>query len=986
MGAQGNTSKAEQWFNKGYAAHHAGKLEEAEELYRKVLNKLPSHAETLYLLGTALSQLKRFDEAEKCLRKSLKINPDHPEALNNLGLTLKDQGNASDAIPFYRRALELKPDYADALSNLGGALEHIGELDEAEIQLRQSLQLNPNLPDSHYILGLVLRGKDKFEEASRCFMRGLELKPDHASAYCDLGVIYKMWGRYDEALSCFQRALVLNPGFYVAQLDIGATLEETGHLDEAHAAYERAIELNPNEITAKWNMALLYLKQGKLDPGWEAYDLRFRVWQAYRRFSYPEWDGSSLAGKRILIYAEQGVGDEIYFASCFPDMIASAEHCVIECDPRLAPLYTRTFPSATIIGSPRSKTEWQSTQAIDLQVAEGSLPRFLRPTLESFPASPGYLVADSVRVEYWRARISKLGAGLKVGICWRSGLTKGERHKEYSQLTQWGNILKTQGVFFVNLQYGECADELKAAEEKFGVNIFIPELNLKDELDESAALIQSLDLVIAPGTATEATAGSLGVETWLISGHQKPWAALGTEGIPGMPNTRIFCQPSAGDWDTLLALIGEALSEKTLERARRVENVPVSFDCKIAVTGSLDDLSTFVLKEQGGWFDQEYEFMLRIAPGMNMVDAGSGVGAYAVPMARAGAKLWAYTQTALETDLLMKSRSNNCLEKHISVAIVDDMFSLDAEMDRCGLDNISIVRISTELAGPDLLRAGEQFFSLNSPLVMFGVDAIRESGIAEAFASKGYGLYRFVPGLNLLVPFVSKGELDAFSLNLFACKADRAQTLERQGMLIRQFQPLDSFPGADLPCWQEYLGATAYSSRLVDGWRSAPGQKDWEVYWMALNLFAMSKSAEFDPAKRHACLQTAAATMNSLVQESASIPRLLSLTRMLIDLGMREAAVHLLNHVCAHLGTGILIDEPFLALSEEFEKTGPKDRMTEWITAMILEERERLRAFSSYFTGQESLPVLKEIRATGFLSNNMSKRIELIEERFGAQG
>ncbi len=986
MGSQDN--RITHWFQEAFAAHNRGELEEAVVLYQKVLHKMPSHMEVLYLLGTACSQLGKFEEAERLLKKALSINPAHPEALNNLGLTLRSLGRAKDAIEYYRRAIRIKPDYADAYGNLGGTLEFLGELSEAENQLRHALQLNPDLADAHYNLGLVLRGKDRFEEASECFLRGLELKPDFPAAYCDLGAIYKMWGRYDEARTCLEKALSLAPDFSNAQINLGSVLEELGMLEEALAAYEKATELNPDDITARWNMAFLYLKQGILDRGWMAHELRFEMGMAIKRFFYPDWDGSPLAGKRILAYAEQGVGDEVLFASCFPDLIARAGHCIIECDPRLSPLFERSFPSATIVGFARNQTGWLSAMPeIDLQIAEGSLPRFFRPTLDSFPDGPAYLFADPKKVEYWRSRIAALGPGLKIGICWRSGFTKGERHKYYSQLSEWGNIFGARSVQFVNLQYDECTEELLNAEKQFGVRITsFPDLDLKNDLDESAALMKSLDLVISAGTAVVAIAAALGVETWCIEAEAKPWTALGTDRLPWFPSLKLFRKAFRGDWNTTLALVGEALKEKISGHANVFEYAPILHDVEIAINTSPEDMATYVLKEQEGWFDPEYGFVLETAaPGMHIVDVGAGIGAYSLPLAKRGGRILALTRTAKETRLIVQSRLKNRLDNAIDVSISEHAM-LDAEMDRYGLDDIAFVRISPEFSAPPLLQGAERFFRINSPLVQFGIQPGNGVEMAEAFKTLGYDLYRLVPGLDRLVPFISTEDLDAFSLNLFACKPDRANLLEKQDLLCRSVQPLENFPGIDQSHWQQYLGSLPYARNLMQNWLS-PKEQVWEVHWMALNLFSMAKSVSRTTSERYACMEAAFNIMKILVEERVNLPRLLSFCRILTELGRREMAVNLLNHICALLDSGMepTLCEPFLALSAEYERTDPGEHPDKWIVAMVLEQRERLRAFSSFFTGKESLPILEEIQKSGFLSKDMARRMELIRARFAPE-
>lgn len=992
-------SKANQFFQSAFIAHQAGRMEEAETSYRKALRQTPADMETLYLLGTVCSQLGNRDEAVKYLKRSLEIEPDHLEALNNLGLTLKELGKEQEAVTYFVRALALKSDYADALNNLGSALRELGQLDEAELLLRQTLESNPDFANAHYNLGLVLKDKDRFEEATQCFSHGLKLKPDLAIAYDDLGQIYKIWGRYEEALACLDHALALIPNSYSVNNNRGAVLEELGRLDEALAAYERAAILNPDQTTPRWNQAFLFLRQGILDRGWEAHELRLaknaksELQQVFDRFPFPVWDGSSLENKTILIYAEQGLGDEILFASCFVDVIAKARHCVIECTPRLASLFARSFPTATIQGTVRDDIGWLiNAPKIDVQIAAGSVPRFFRPTLESFPDKPSYLVADPQWAEYWHSRLALLGPGLKVGICWRSGLTKGERHKFYSELTQWGEIFKIPGVHFINLQYGECAEELREAEDRFGVTITsFPDLDLRNEIDESAALMAGMDLVITAATAVCEIAGALGVESYRLNHYGRQWEVLGsTDRMPWHPSTKLFDQPSQGDWDTQLALVAEALRDKVLGAASAVEFIQLPHGVEIAVDGSLDDLPTYVLKEQHGWFDPEYAFVLGTAqPGMRVVDVGAGVGAYAIPLAKkiAGGKLWAITQTAAETNLLMQSRMRNQLETSVNIAIAGQNLALDSEMDQHGLDDIALVRVAVEFSNPDLFAGSSRFFSSNTPLVMFGIKPGEAAGIemGNRLMAHGYGLYRLVPGLDLLVPFISVEELDVFSLNLFACKPDRAELLERQGVLLRQLHPLDNLPGIDLKYWQEYLTAMPYAKNRVDGWSNAPQKEQgWEVYWMALNLFALAKSANRSTTERYACMQAAGDVMSTLVQEHANIPRLLALCRVLIELGKREAAVNLLNQICILLdsGTTLPFDEPFVALTDAHTLTDPGDQLPEWLVAMILQQREWLRAFSSFFTSQESLPVLEEIQASGFGNEAVGRRLMLIKKRF----
>ncbi len=988
-------SKADAYFHKAFSLHQAGDVAGAEALYRKALAKAPGDMETLYLLGTACSQQGKAEEAATYLKKALAIDPKHPQALNNMGLTMVALRKEGAAIGYYEQALAQLPDYVEAHNNLGNALQMLDRLDEAESHLRRALALSANYPDALYNLGLVLKGKDRFEEAAQCFLRGIELDPGRAVAYDDLGQIYGIWGRFEAALTCFDRAIALTPNSSPTHNNRGTMLEELPRYDEALAEYERAFALNPHYATPLWNQAFLFLRQGILDRGWEKHELRFEDGHTLKRFPYPVWDGSSLEGKTILIYAEQGLGDEILFASCFPDMIARAEHCVIECEPRLAPLFVRSFPSATVVGSPRSEVSWLTqVPKIDVQIAAGSIPRFLRPTLDSFPTSRAYLVPDAARVEYWRSRLAMLGPGLKVGICWRSGLTKGARKKFYSELTQWGEIFTIPGVHFVNLQYGECADELREAEAKFGVPITVfSEIDLKNDIDDSAALMAGIDVMICASTAVSEIGGAIGVDQFLISVHGRQWDHLGcTEMMPWHPGIRIVQQYTHGDWDTQLASVANALRERGEGQARQVDYVRLEDGVELAVRGVLDDLATYVLKEQRGWYEAEQGVALSaVQPDSRIVDIGAGIGVFSVRAASrlTGGRAWALTTSAAETDLLMKSRSRGGLDKVLGINIMESGSTLDAMLDRQGLDSIALVRIATDQVNAATFAGAARFFANNSPLLMFGVQGTNVDGATvQWLAERGYRLYRCVPGVAALLPLTSIGELDSYTLNLFACKEDRAALLERSGLLIRDVKAPVNLPGIDLPYWQELFATLPFAAGMVDGW-SKGGREgrepNWEVYWMALNLHAMAAAASRPGSERYACLQTAFNVMSELLKQNANLPRLLSFSRMLTDLGRREAAVGVLNKICEllHAGMPRATNEPFLPLADAFAMQNPGDRVPDWVLRMILLHRECLRAFSTFFTGQESLPVLEEIRAMGFADEDVDRRIALIRKRAG---
>ena len=540
----------EAWVALAGALHSMGRLRDAADAYAEALRIDARDPALLNDFGLLLRDLGRDREAATCFEAAFALLPGFAQAYDNLGALKAAQGRPAEAECCHRAALASRSDLAAAWNNLGIALKARGRADDALGAWLRAVVLAPGMAETLSNLGNEWRERERFAEAGRCHCHTLALNPSQAAASNNFGHALQGQRRSAEAARWFRRALVLDPAYAEALSNLGLAVQKLGRGGEAEALYGRALALRPDLALAHFNRALLRLERGDLAGGWPGYGWRFASGQveAGRQPPVPAWRGEDLSGKRPLVWAEQGVGDCILFASLVGEVIARACGVVIELDRRLVPLFARSFPAATVrVPSldAQGREPPRRPPDCDLHVPMGSLARVFRPTLAAFPDRPGWLVPDPERVKVWRDRLAALGPGLKVGFGWRSQIVTEERRAAYTALDQWGALFALPGVAFVTLQYGDCEDEIAAAEERFGRRIHRwPDLDLKDDFDGTAALIANLDLVLSPAMSLGELAGALGVPVWRFG--RRDWTQLGTGVRPWFPTQRLF-QPCCRD-------------------------------------------------------------------------------------------------------------------------------------------------------------------------------------------------------------------------------------------------------------------------------------------------------------------------------------------------------------------------------------------------------------------------------------------------------
>ncbi|WP_370525815.1 tetratricopeptide repeat protein [Methylococcus sp. BF19-07] len=504
--------------------------------------------------------------AETCCRKALELRPDAALASLHLARIRLAQRRLAEASGCLGRAEHMPGLDVKTHNRIGIVWLDLDDCARAETCFRSILAKDDTYAYAWCNLGIALQRKGDLEEALTCFQRALELKPDFAEAMHNCGLLLRDLGRPAEALEMLERALSLKPGFALAQANIGVVLQDFGKLDDAIAALDRALELEPESGDIHLTKAHLLLSARRFREGWEEQEYR-RLAPEFPsdRFSLPEWKGEDLAGKNLLVCAEQGIGDEIMLASCFPDLFARGGRCVIECDPRLETLYRRSFPQAEFAGKRFKNPDiWlEAFRPIDLQIPLGSLPRFFRNEICEFPRHSGYLTADPQRIGRWKERLAALGPGLKIGLSWRGGTSRTNAYLRSIPLEILLPILQMPDTHFVNIQYTDCRAELDLLHSRHGTRIHSWRW-LENDFEETAALVASLDLVISVCTAVVHLAGALGVPVWVLVPSSPGWR-YGREGsrMPWYPAARLFRQEKPLHWEPVIAEIGKELARLT---------------------------------------------------------------------------------------------------------------------------------------------------------------------------------------------------------------------------------------------------------------------------------------------------------------------------------------------------------------------------------------------------------------------------------------
>lgn len=554
---------AEAHCNRANALLELGRVQEALAGYDRAIGLLPRFHQAQLSRGIALANLGRPAEAEESFRKALALRPDYVDAHYNLGKVLKEQGRAGEAVESYDLAIALRPNHAEAYGNRGNALKDLKRPEEALSSYDKAIALKPDLAEAHSNRGTVLCDLLRLDAALAAHDQAIALRPQTAEFHSNRGNTLKEMNRLEAALVAFDAAIALRPDYAEAYSNRGNALRELGRLDEARDSFDTALGLSPCEAGMRYNKSIVALQAHDFREGFDLYRDRWKTDEFDGRVpdtGIPAWDGGVPAG-RLLLWAEQGIGDEVFYASLLSLLNRQRLQVTVSADRRLHPIYARSFPGLPLLG--RDETTRAIAGGFAAQAPIGDLGHFLgidaaAVARRRYP----YLVAGPERMQRLQAANPVFGSRPVCGISWRSG----NRRMGSSRSIGLGDLAPVfAGLPYgiVNLQYGDVAGEIGEARERLGPAVHVLEdLDLFNDLDGLLAAIALCDVVLTIDNVTAHFAGALGKRAIVLvpTGKGRYWYWGGERQSLWYPSLDLVYQDSIDDWGSALAAASALLA------------------------------------------------------------------------------------------------------------------------------------------------------------------------------------------------------------------------------------------------------------------------------------------------------------------------------------------------------------------------------------------------------------------------------------------
>jgi len=493
----------------------------------------------------------------------IKKNPQEITAYEIKGLASLEIKEYREADEMGKQVMELDPRNANGAMIRSVALMSTGQDALAILVLEHQLSVTPDILPLLFNLHTACTAVGQNQKALEIAVKAVQLDPTNADAFNNLGASLHSVARPKDAVIAFQTAVDLNPRQYTARLNLANTLtnDDNKIIDEIEFVIKEAKDKISERamVGAMHNTAFPYLRIGNLEKGWERLEYGFsplidsgRGRRPKRKFIQPRWTGESLVGKTLLVWREQGLGDEIMFGTYLHEIAQIDGKVILECEPRLVKIMTDSFPAFSVRAEIyRGVFPFDSPHHdFDYQIPIGSLAGLYRKRVEDFDRAKPYLKTDpTLKAKYAQRLLKAAGNNKKIGICWRSGLVSPIRDSSYTKLTDWHKLFTAPNISIVNLQYGTCEEEIVEVEKQFNIKIIRwDDTNLQSDLDSVAAIIDNLDVVCTVGTAVAQISGAVGANT-ILCDINYGWTSFGTKKFVYFPNIKLIVDEVNGDME-----------------------------------------------------------------------------------------------------------------------------------------------------------------------------------------------------------------------------------------------------------------------------------------------------------------------------------------------------------------------------------------------------------------------------------------------------
>lgn len=481
-------------------------------------------------------------------------------------------GRLAQAEPLYRQVLSQHPNHPDALHHLGLIAMQAGHFGPAIELMSRSVALDPSQSFFFKNLATAFRSAGRFEEAIQAIQHARRLAPDDPTAAEELGIVLEKLDRLDESIAAHRDAIrLLDAGAMQAppalaskaQMNLGAALIRQERFEEAMPHLERAIALSPEYSLAHMHRAAVLFRRRDLPAAFAEYEWRFRCKgfpTPWRNYPQPAWDGSSLHGKTILLWPEQGLGDLIQFARFIPQVIGRGGKVILQCMPELKRVVQSLKAEMTLV------TTQEAVPQFDVHLPLISLPRVLGTTADTIPAPQKYLYAEPQLVEQWKQKLQNSGPGLRVGLVWSGSSSFPANHRRSIPIEALLPLTDVPGISWHSLQLGEAAKQLPVLAQRMPIADHSSDLH---DFADSAALLENLDLLISTDTAIVHLAGALGKETWTLLWTERDFRwLLDDQKMPWYPSVRPFKQTRMGQWGDVVQVVKQELRRRAATTAR----------------------------------------------------------------------------------------------------------------------------------------------------------------------------------------------------------------------------------------------------------------------------------------------------------------------------------------------------------------------------------------------------------------------------------